>query len=54
MALAAMHYNENSNAGCQEAQRFVVTYPKAKQGGAAVRVLKDKPSYGRLAKSISI
>lgn len=44
MALAALHYNENST---RVAIGHTVKYPKYKHGCAAVRLTKEKPSYSK-------
>ena len=54
MALAAMHYNENSTrrqaADDHGELRYLVTYPKAKRGGPAVRPNKEKATYSKQEK----
>lgn len=50
VALAAIHYNANSERLLQRGDdgkmKFAVYFPKAKKGEAAVRPLKEKPTYG--------
>ncbi len=44
MALAALHYNENS---MRVKTGYAVRYPKFKQGLPAVRAMKSKPRYSK-------
>lgn len=50
MILAALHFNENmakEQARKQDrAQRWKVSYPKFKKGGAVVRPVKESDTYG--------
>ena len=51
MALAAMHYNENSSrvqAVDQDGKkRFAVVFPKVKKGEPCVRPIKENPTYSK-------
>ncbi len=49
LLLAALHYNENSSRGSKRnldgSEKCVVTFPKAKQGKYAVRLLRESSSF---------
>ena len=51
MALAAMHYNENSTrtqaTTAEGEEQYSIHFPKSREGKATVRVLKTAPTYSK-------
>ena len=50
--LAGMHFNENANRAEEKDEagnvKIAVHFPKAKKGDYSIRILREKPTYGKL------